>query len=156
MTTERLKVSELPQEEREKLIKRAADAGIKNSMIATWYVDTLEAKIAAATAKKNEEQGSDDAAPGTDESQQTDEQTDDQNDDTQTPADDEQKDDEAPADPGAETEELDNDVEPPAPAAQKTRATQNSKPQRVTICHICRGKVINGKCSGCGFDISKR
>lgn len=50
--TERQKVADLPQEEREQLIKRAADAGIRNAMIATWYVDTLEAKIAAATAQK--------------------------------------------------------------------------------------------------------
>ena len=116
--TERQKVADLPQEEREQLIKRAADAGIRNAMIATWYVDTLEAKIAAATAKKNETPA-DDAAPGTDESQQTDEQTDDQDD-------------------------------------EKTKAAKETSSQVVKICHICRGKVINGKCSSCGFEISKR
>lgn len=164
--TERQKVADLPQEEREKLIQRAADAGIKNAMIATWYVDTLEAKIAAATDKKAEEQGSDDAAPGADESQQTDGQVDDQDDESDAPADDGQKTDTTPddtseIDPNAEAEELDKDVEPPAPvvktpAAPKAKVTKESKPQKVTICHICRGKVINGKCSECGFDISKR
>lgn len=138
--TERQKVADLPQEEREQLIKRAADAGIRNAMIATWYVDTLEAKIAAATAKKNETPA-DDAAPGTDESQQTDEQTDDQDD--ETPADNAPKADEAP-------------VTAPASQKAKTKAAKETSSQVVKICHICRGKVINGKCSSCGFEISKR
>lgn len=133
--TERQKVADLPQEEREQLIQRASDAGIKNAMIATWYVDTLEAKIAAAATKKDEDQGSDDE-------QKTNE----------TPAD------AADIDPAAEANELDKDTEPPAPAAQKQqkKAAKNTKPQRVTICHICRSKVIDGKCTGCDFDISKR
>lgn len=162
--TERQKVADLPQEEREQLIKRAADAGIRNAMIATWYVDTLEAKIAAATAKKNETPA-DDAAPGTDGSQQKDEQADDQDD--ETPADDAPKADETPADvsgidPKAEAEQLDKDIDPPAPvtapASQKakTKAAKEISSQVVKICHICRGKVINGKCSSCGFEISKR
>ena len=25
------------------------------------------------------------------------------------------------------------------------------KPEKAGICHICRSKVINGKCSGCGY-----
>lgn len=50
--TERQKVADLPQEEREQLIKRAADAGIRNAMIATWYVDTLEAKLQLQQPKK--------------------------------------------------------------------------------------------------------
>ncbi len=162
--TERQKVADLPQEEREQLLKRATDAGIKNAMIATWYVDTLEAKIAAATAKKDEAPA-DDAAPGTDKSQQIDEQADDQDD--ETPADDAPKADETPADvsdidPKAEAEQLDKDVEPPvpvtAPASQKanTKAAKETSSQVVKICHICRGKVINGKCNSCGFEISKR
>lgn len=162
--TERQKVADLPQEEREQLIKRAADAGIRNTMIATWYVDTLEAKIAAAIAKKNETPA-DDATPGTDGSQQKDEQADDQ--DNETPADDAPKADETPADvsgidPKAEAEQLDKDIDPPAPvtapASQKAKikAAKEISSQVVKICHICRGKVINGKCSSCGFEISKR
>lgn len=167
--TERQKVADLPQEERELLLKRATDAGIRNAMIATWYVDTLEAKIAAATAKKDEGQGSDDAAPGADKSQQAYEQAEEQDD--ETPTDEEQKADETLTDvsdinPKTEADELDKDVEPPAPVAAtpvtkttQTKAAKTTKEanlQVVKICHICRGKVINGKCTSCGFEISKR
>lgn len=160
--TERQKVADLPQDEKEQLLKRAADAGIKNAMIATWYVDTLEAKIAAKKSEKNAEQSgdgqkSDDTSSGTDEDQQNKQQ----DDESETPVDDEQKTDETPADPGTEADELNKDVEPPAPVistpeACQSKVTKESKLQKITICHICRAKVINGKCSGCGFDISKR
>lgn len=165
--TDRLKVADLPQEEREQLLQRASDAGIKNAMIATWYVDTLEAKIAAAAKPKDEQTPADADQKGDADTSDTDESSteDAEQDDEQTPADTETPADVSEIDPTTEADDLDEDVEPAVPVvkeiqaskkAKNKKATITEKPQKVAICHICRGKVINGKCVDCGFCISKR
>jgi len=148
MTEIRQKLAELPQEEREQLIKEAQEAGLNSTQIANWYVDTLKAKIAAKKEKNNT--AADAAATKTEDQKDNaaalaaDKKSDDAADKTSAPES------EADIDPTAEAEELDKDVESKAPAKQK------AEPDRIAICHICRGKVINGKCTECGFEISRK
>lgn len=155
MTEQRQKLADLPQDEREQLIKEAQDAGLNSTQIANWYVDTLRAKIAdkkqkqdAAADKADAEKNKADnaAAPAEDA------KADDAADKADTPAD------VSDIDPNAEAADLDKDVEPAAPKtpAKQNKAPKNAEPDVVTICHICRSKVVNGKCTGCGFEIAKR
>ena len=151
MSEQRQKLADLPQNEKEQLIKEAQGVGLNSTQIANWYVDTLRAKI------DEKKQKQDAAAPAADATEKTEAQA------ADTKSDDAADEPEAPADntvidPKAEAAELDKDVEPAAPKAPKTqnKAQKAAEPERVTICHICRSKVINGKCTGCGFEISKR
>lgn len=155
MTEQRQKLADLPQEEREQLIKEAQDAGLNSTQIANWYVDTLRAKIADKKQKQNAAADKADAEKN-------------KADNAAAPAEDAKADDaadkaDAPADvsdidPNAEAEDLDKDVEPAAPKtpAKQNKAQKSAEPDVVTICHICRSKVVNGKCTGCGFEIAKR
>jgi len=161
--TEKIKVADLPQAERDELIKQAQDAGINNAMMANWYVDTLKSKIAEAIAKKGagadqaDESEVDESADGqTDEqADAADESTDEQSNDTGA---DEQSDDQADGDEPdltQESKDLNKDTEQP-PVTKGKQTAKKAKDVKIAICHICRSKVINGKCTGCGFEISKR
>lgn len=160
MTDQRQKLADLSKDEREQLIKEAQDVGLSSTLIANWYVDTLRAKI--EEKKQNQAADTDDAVAAEKPTDQTDAEAADQTADT----DDEKEPDntEAPSstaeiDPAKEAAELDKDVEPPAPVkTAKTKQSTNNKTADADykICHICRGKVINGKCTQCGFEISKR
>ena len=144
MSEQRQKLADLPQNEKEQLIKEAQEVGLNSTQIANWYVDTLRAKI------DEKKQKQDAAAPVADATEKTEDQA------ADTKSDDAA--DEPVIDPKAEAAELDKDVEPAAPKAPRTqnKAQKTAEPEVVTICHICRSKVVNGKCTGCGFEISKR
>ena len=45
MSEQRQKLADLPQNEKEQLIKEAQGVGLNSTQIANWYVDTLRAKI---------------------------------------------------------------------------------------------------------------
>lgn len=120
MTEERQKLANLPKEERDQLIKEAQSVGLKSTVIANWYVDTLHTKIEELKQKQA------DSKPTPPENK-----------------------------PDTKNETQENKPEekkPTPPAKENKKATADV----VKICHICRGKVINGKCTQCGFEIAKR
>ena len=119
-----LKVKDLPQEQREQLLNEAKEKGININFCMGWTVDTLKDKIAATVAKN--ENGDEAKAE-------------------ETPAE-ETKADEAKADE-AKAEET------PAEETKTDEAKAPANTQKAYICHICRSKVIDGKCTGCGYSL---
>lgn len=193
----KMKVSELPKEEMEKLIAEAKELDVRGvATCSSWAVETLEAKIAEAkNAKaaqggeqtppgenKNDAQdGSKDEQNGGENEQETGEreQNDGENEQKagkceqvdnevivagdggvhQIPSENEAQD--APAENESETqeapqdekqdEETEKEQDETPPGAVKKATKQTSK--KATICHICRSKVIDGECQGCGFKV---
>ena len=119
-----LKVKDLPQEQREQLLNEAKEKGININFCMGWTVDTLKDKIAATVAKN--ENGDEAKAE-------------------ETPAE-ETKADEVKADE-AKAEET------PAEETKADEAKAPANTQKAYICHICRSKVIDGKCTGCGYSL---
>ena len=119
-----LKVKDLPQEQREQLLNEAKEKGININFCMGWTVDTLKDKIAATVAKN--ENGDEAKAE-------------------ETPAE-ETKVEEAKADE-AKAEET------PAEETKTDEAKAPANTQKAYICHICRSKVIDGKCTGCGYSL---
>ena len=119
-----LKVKDLPQEQREQLLNEAKEKGININFCMGWTVDTLKDKIAATVAKN--ENGDEAKAE-------------------ETPAE-ETKVEEAKADE-AKAEET------PAEETKADEAKAPANTQKAYICHICRSKVIDGKCTGCGYSL---
>lgn len=171
MSDEKIKVSELPEQEQKELIAEAYAVGL-TGVFAGYKVTTLKAKIAE---KKAELEGANDEqnAPKDEQNAPKDEQ--DASNDEQNGADDEQN---APKDEGAnETGEtivagdggtFDENGEENKPEAEKEGEGEEEKaeakkeePKKQTkekkeprydgICHICRSKVLDGVCTGCGF-----
>jgi len=167
--SEKLKVQDLPKEEQEKLIAEAQKYGIKG-LVVTWNVETLKAKIQAAKEKQNGEQENAEDEQKTENGEQNGEENE-QNaeEDEQNGEKDEQENgelpdglnDEAKAFLNGETDELPNDAEEiseeeaKAKAPKKQKAKEEPKAKEYKICHICRSKVIDGVCTGCGFTLSK-
>lgn len=150
MSDEKTKVSDLPQDEQDALINEAKELNIRG-LYQTWNVETLKAKIEQAKAA---------AANG-----------------EQTPAADEQEPANGEQEPAADEQNTENDEQEPAadePAADEPAADEkpakapkvdkgnqrayakakDAAPAVVRICHICRSKVVNGKCTGCGFELN--
>jgi hypothetical protein len=145
---QKLKVADLPQDEQDKLLNEARELNIKG-LVHTWNVETLQKKINEAKAKQTP--AADEQTPAADEqTPATDEQT--PAADEQTPAADEQT-------PAADEQTPATDEQAPAtPKIEKGKEQAyikepEVKPLKVKICHICRSKVINGKCTGCGFEL---
>ena len=149
-----LKVQDLPKEEQEKLMAEAQAVGIRG-IVAGWGVETLKNKIAEEKAKLNEqkpEENEDEVIVAGDggvhnvpeETPATDEQK-----AEETPITDEQKAEETPAaDENANVEET--------PEENKDEQPEEKEEKEIVrngICHICRSEVINGKCTGCGFEL---
>lgn len=149
-----LKVQDLPKEEQEKLMAEAQAVGIRG-IVAGWGVETLKNKIAEEKAKLNEQKPEENegevivAGDGgvhnvPEETPATDEQK-----AEETPATDEQKAEETPAaDENANVEET--------PEENKDEQPEEKEEKEIVrngICHICRSEVINGKCTGCGFEL---
>ena len=149
-----LKVQDLPKEEQEKLMAEAQAIGIRG-IVAGWGVETLKNKIAEEKAKLNEQKPEENegevivAGDGgvhnvPEETPATDEQK-----AEETPATDEQKAEETPAaDENANVEET--------PEENKDEQPEEKEEKEIVrngICHICRSEVINGKCTGCGFEL---
>lgn len=149
-----LKVQDLPKEEQEKLMAEAQAVGIRG-IVAGWGVETLKNKIAEEKAKLNEQKPEENegevivAGDGgvhnvPEETPATDEQK-----AEETPTNDEQKAEETPAaDENANVEET--------PEENKDKQPEEKEEKEIVsngICHICRSEVINGKCTGCGFEL---
>lgn len=138
-----LKVQDLPKEEQEKLMAEAQAVGIRG-IVAGWGVETLKNKIAEEKAKLNEQKPEENegevivAGDGGV-----------HNVPEETPATDEQKAEETPAaDENANVEET--------PEENKDEQPEEKEEKEIVrngICHICRSEVINGKCTGCGFEL---
>lgn len=127
--TEKMKVSELPENEQEALINEAKELNVRGVINAkTWCVDTLKAKIAEAKANQ--------ASPADD--------NDDKNDSGNS--------EEIPV----PEEKKQADVNLATPPVKQEIANTAKTAKKVLICHICRSKVENGKCTGCGFEVFKQ
>ena len=138
-----LKVQDLPKEEQEKLMAEAQAVGIRG-IVAGWGVETLKNKIAEEKAKLNEQKPEENegevivAGDGGV-----------HNVPEETPATDEQKVEETPAtDENANVEET-----PEENKDEQPKEKEEKEIVRNGICHICRSEVINGKCTGCGFEL---
>ena len=134
MSDEKIKVSELPEQEQKELIAEAYAVGL-TGIFTGWKVSTLKNKIAEQKAQTvDEKEGENEQAPATDE---------------QNGTNDEQKDGE-----GEQTTEEMNKADAPAPEETKKatpKKAEKPEPKYDGICHICRSKVISGVCTGCGF-----
>ena len=160
-----LKVQDLPKEEQEKLMAEAQAVGIRG-IVAGWGVETLKNKIAEEKAKLNEQKPEEnegevivagdggvhnvpEETPATDEQKAEETPATDEQKAEETPATDEQKAEETPAaDENANVEET--------PEENKDEQPEEKEEKEIVrngICHICRSEVINGKCTGCGFEL---
>ena len=154
MSDEKTKVADLPQDEQDALINEAKELNVRG-LYHTMKVDTLKAKIeeakaAQANGENEQEPAADEQAPANDE----------QNADNgeQNTENDEQSNGENEQEPAADEPTADEKEEPAAPKVNKgsQRAYAKEKdaaPAKAKICHICRSKVVNGKCTGCGFEL---
>ena len=179
----KMKVSELPKEEMEKLIAEAKELDVRGvATCSSWAVETLKTKIAEAKNAKAA-QGGEQTPPGENENDAQDGSKDEQNggeneqetgereqDDKEVivagdggvhqippeneaqdaPAENESETQEAPQDE-KQDEETEEEQDETPPGAVKKATKQTSK--KATICHICRSKVIDGECQGCGFKV---
>lgn len=166
------KVSDLPKEEQDALLNEAKEAGLRMGLVQSWTVETLKKNIQKAkeangnngeqTGDSNEEHSKDEETSTeaqTENEAPVNEPTDDENSTNDGDGNEEQTGDgEAPEDEGSteENNEEPEDAPPaetPAPATPKQKTKKVEKEKKTYICHICRSKVIDGKCTGCGFSI---
>lgn len=176
MSDEKMKVSDLPEQEQKELIAEAYSLGA-TGVFTGWKVSTLKNKIEELKAQKNGEGTKNEEAKdeGANDEQNAPKDEQDASNDEQNGADDEQN---ASKDEGAnETGEtivagdggtFDENGEENKPEAEKEGEGEEEKaeakkeePKKQTkekkeprydgICHICRSKVLDGVCTGCGF-----
>lgn len=129
----KLKVSELPIEEQQALIQEAKKLEI-GGLLTNYGVDTLKEKIAKAKEKQNGKQ---------DDDQKDDEDNQDGNKEPQEGDDGDKK--------PQEDNKKDEKQKPVSEAKAKEEAMHDVK---YKICHICRSKVINRVCTGCGYTLN--
>ena len=157
MSDEKMKVSELPKDEQKELIAEAYSLGL-TGVLTGWKVTTLKNRIAELKAQKegeatveenggeekSEEIANDEQQGAKDEQEpQVDEQNgsnDEQNGEGVNEGENEEN------KPEAETEQKEPEKEEP-----KKQQKAKKEPRYDGICHICRSKVIDGVCTGCGF-----
>ena len=173
-----LKVQDLPKEEQEKLMAEAQAVGIRG-IVAGWGVETLKNKIAEEKAKlngeneqkpKENEQKSEENKQKSEENEQKPEENEGEvivagdggvhNVPEETPATDEQKAEETPTTDEKKAEETpaadENANVEETPEENKDEQPEEKEEKEIVrngICHICRSEVINGKCTGCGFEL---
>ena len=136
MSDENIKVSELSEQEQKDLIAEAYAVGLQGTFNG-WKVKTLKDKIAKAKGEdsNDEQKGSNDEQNGGENEQNA--QNDEQN--------------------GSNDEQKGEGKEPEAPKEEEKKPQKQAKkeekpePKYEGICHICRSKVVNGVCTGCGF-----
>ena len=144
-----LKVKDLPQEQREQLLNEAKEKGININFCMGWTVDTLKDKIAATVAKnENGDEAKAEETPA--EETKADEAKADEAKAEETPAE-ETKADEVKADEAKAEETPAEETKADEAKADEAKAPANT--QKAYICHICRSKVIDGKCTGCGYSL---
>ena len=135
----KLKVSELPIEEQQALVQEAKELGI-GGLILNYGADTLKDKIAKLKAEQNGKKEDD---------KKVDENNQDGNKEPQEGdnADETQKDDKEPQEDNKKNEKQ-------KPVSEQKAKEEVKKDVKYKICHICRSKVINGVCTGCGFTLN--
>lgn len=157
------KIADLPQEEQEKLISTMKELGI-GGVYATYTVEKALAAIEKKKAEKNppETPGNDEPVnePENEGETQDDEQT---TEETSDVPENPESSDELPEglDKDAkdflngETDKLPEDAEEISEKEAKKlqKKAEKPAPKSEGICHICRSKVYNGVCSGCGFSL---
>lgn len=156
------KVSDLPKEEQDALLNEAKEAGLRMGLVQGWTVETLKKRIEEAKASKQPEGESetDGEAPVTKEPTEGDEG------DGETPEEETIEDgeengngenpkEEVTTENEGETPEEAPPVETPVTPTQAKKVVEAKEPEeeKTYICHICRSKVIKGKCTGCGFSV---
>ena len=166
-----MKVSDLPKEEQDKLIAEANELEIRG-IFTSWGVETLKNKIAEARANKagenNGEKGengeqNNDSQTEENQEQQNGEQQKNDGENEQDGGKDEQNAGENEQNPpeneqnaeNVNNDENQNDESIPDEDSEKEDKDElyPHKSDDVKICHICRSKVIDGKCTGCGFSV---
>ncbi len=131
-----LKVSDLSKEEQEKILRDAADVGLKG-VFDNWGVEKLKKKIEAMKNMQNKDNSENtDKIPVENKEENVSENAGDDSEENK-----EENTSENAGNDSAENKEENTYEENLKP----------EKPEKVGICHICRSKVINGKCSGCGY-----
>jgi len=93
-------------------------------LLTNYGVDTLKEKIAKAKEKQNGKQ------------------------------DDDQKDDEDNQDGNKKPQEDNKKDEKQKPVSEAKAKEEAMHDVKYKICHICRSKVINGVCTGCGYTLN--
>ena len=154
-----LKVKDLPQEQREQLLNEAKEKGININFCMGWTVDTLKDKIAATVAKnENGDEAKAEETPA--EETKADEAKAEETPAEETKADeakaDEAKAEETPAEETKADEAKADEAKAEETPAEETKTDEAKAPantQKAYICHICRSKVIDGKCTGCGYSL---
>ena len=143
------KVSELPQEERAALIKEANELGI-NGVFDNFNVETLQNKIAEKKNEKEQEKADDEEHKNQNSEnipeekvQKADEETAEE-DNAENQANEETKEESQTnnEEANAGDEQCDGEADP----------LPRNEVKEYKICHICRSKVVDGKCTGCGFE----
>lgn len=130
-----LKVQDLSKEEQEKLVQEAYSVGLRGQF-AGWGVETLKNKIAE---KREQQNGNNtDVTPTEDGDGNDTENT------TETDKNDENNSNETPDNVGQDNAEE---------TGKTVEAKTDKKGVKNGICHICRSVVIDGKCTGCGFEV---
>lgn len=168
MAEQKIKVSELPEQEQKDLIAEAVAVGLKG-VFPTWNVDTLKSKIAEAKGEKTGKEEKEVIVAGdggvheipSENEQPAGENEQEAQVDEQNGSNDEQKaeemnetgKDENQGDGGnkGEGETKEEAKEPQKPQTQKVKQPKQTEVKKGGVCHICRSKVINGVCTGCGF-----
>lgn len=164
MSDEKMKVSELPKEEQKELIAEAYSLGL-TGVLTGWKVTTLKNRIVELKAQKKgettvEENGGEEKSEeianneqqGANDEQES--QVDEQNgsNDEQNGSNDEQNG-EGLNEGEKEENKPETETEQKEPEKEEPKKQQKAKkePRYDGICHICRSKVIDGVCTGCGF-----
>lgn len=130
---EKLKVKELPEEEKQALLAEMKAANLGGALT-EYQVKTAREKIAAVNAAKNGNNG-EQTSGGNEQNN---------GDGEQTPGENEQNNGDGEQTPGENEQKEDN--------KQPEKVVKNEK---LAICHICREPVKNGVCTGCGFTFKR-
>ena len=136
----KLKVSELPIEEQQALIQEAKELGI-GGLLTNYGVDTLKEKIAKAKEeqdgnKEDDKKADEGNQDGNKEPQEGDNADETQKEDDKDPQEDNKK------------------AEKQKPVSEAKAKEEAKKDVKYKICHICRSKVIDGVCTGCGYTLN--
>lgn len=174
MSEQKLKVSDLPENEQKELIAEAYSVGL-NGFFNKWGVDTLKAKIAEKRAEtKPEEQKGENTQETTEETgEEQENNSTEENGEESTEEKVDEKEENAKHDEEVivagdggvhtiptteeqtqepEEESKEEPKEEPEKLIPGEKIPKKEEPRKVNgICHICGSKVVNGVCTGCGF-----
>lgn len=155
--TAQMKVGELPKAEQDALINEAKELNIRGIVQAQmWGVETLKKKINEAKAAQNPPQekqeendlGNDDENNSESVNENQTDTTEENHEENDIGNDDENNNESTDKNENTKATQIIKPVSKPVP----TKVEEQPK-TKTYICHICRSKVENGKCTGCGFEV---